>query len=166
MSTRTGHLDPGVLLDLLEARGLDPAALSPLVNKQAGLFAGSGDNADMRDLLALEGTSPRAADAIALFCYQARKFIGALTVVLGGLDTLVFTAGVGERTADVRRRIWDGLSYLGLHVDPAPNDAHAPIISSDESRVALQVMPTDENLIIAPHARRLIEEGVDHGHHV
>jgi acetate kinase len=166
MSTRTGDLDPGVLLYLLESRGVDAASLSDLVNKRAGLLGVSGGSADMRDLLAREAADPRAADAVALFCYQARKFVGALTAVLDGLDTLVFTAGIGERAAVVRARICDGLQYLGLQLDAARNSAHSPVISSDASRVVVRVIPTDEDLIIARHTRKLIEEGADHGQHV
>jgi acetate kinase len=163
MSTRTGDLDPGVLLYLLESRGLDPAALNRFVNKEAGLLGVSGSSADMRDLLACEATDPRAADAVALFCYQARKFVGALVAALGGLDTLVFTAGIGERAAVIRARICDGLGYLDLQIDEARNTAHAPIISSDASRVVVRVIPTNEDLMIARHTRRLIaEEGGDH----
>jgi acetate kinase len=163
MSTRSGDLDPGVLLYLLEARGLGSADLSRLVNKQAGLLGVSGSTADMKDLLAREAVDPRAADAVALFCYQARKFLGALVAALGGLDTLVFTAGIGEHAAVIRARICDGLEYLGLRLEPARNAAHAPIISSDASRVVVRVIPTDEDLMIVRHTYRLIaEEGAGH----
>jgi acetate kinase len=156
MSTRTGDLDPGVLLHLLESRALDPAALNRLVNKQAGLLGVSGSSDDMQDLLAREATDPRAAEAVTLFCYQARKFIGALTAALGGLGTLVFTAGIGQHAAVIRARICDGLEYLGLHLDAARNAVHAPVISSDASRVVVRVIPTDEDLMIARHTHRLI----------
>ena len=163
MSTRTGDLDPGVLLYLLESRGLDAAALSRLVNKQAGLLGVSGTSADMRDLLEREEADPRAAEAVALFCYQARKFVGALVAALGGLDTLVFTAGIGQHSAAIRARICAGLEYLGVQVDAACNAAHAPIISSDASRVVVRVMPTDEDLMIARHTYRVVaEEGAVH----
>jgi acetate kinase len=165
MSTRTGDLDPGVMLFLLESRGLTPAALSHLVNKEAGLLGVSASTADMQDLLAREETDARAADAVALFCYQARKHLGGLVAALGGLDTLVFTAGIGQHSAVIRARICDGLGYLGLEVDPDRNAAHAPIISSDASRVVVRVIPTDEDLMIARHTRRLVlEEGADRDH--
>jgi acetate kinase len=167
MSTRTGDLDPGVLLYLLESQGLSPVALSRLVNKEAGLLGVSGTTADMEDLLAREATDPRAADAVALFCYQARKLLGGLVAVLGGLDTLVFTAGIGEHSAGIRARICDGLGYLGLEVDTARNFLHAPLISGNASRVMVRVIPTDEDLMIARHTYRLIlEEGADHGNNV
>jgi acetate kinase len=159
MGTRTGDLDPGVLLYLLESRGLDAAALSRLVNKQAGLLGVSGSSADMQDLLEREEVDPRAAEAVALFCYQARKFLGALVAALGGLETLVFTAGIGQHSAVIRARICAGLEYLGLRVDQTRNAAHAPIISSDASRVVVRVMPTDEDLMIARHTFRLVAEG-------
>lgn len=161
MSTRTGDLDPGVLLYLLQTRGLDLESLSRLVNEQAGLLAVSGSSADMEELLAREAADPRAAEAIALFCYQARKFIGALVAVLGGLDTLVFTAGIGQHAAVIRSRICDGLQHLGVQVDAARNAAHAPIISNDVSRVVVRVIPTDEDLIIARHTHRLIDQELE-----
>ncbi|MFL5759651.1 MAG: acetate/propionate family kinase [Thermomicrobiales bacterium] len=159
MSTRSGDLDPGVLLYLLESRGLDATALNRFVNKEAGLLGVSGSSADMRDLLAREAEDPRAAEAVALFCYQARKFIGALVAALGGLDTLVFTAGIGERAAPIRARICAGLEYLDLQIDEARNATPAPIISSEGSRVVVRVIPTDEDLMIARHTHRLIAEG-------
>jgi acetate kinase len=156
MSTRSGDLDPGVLLFLLESRELDTADLSRLINKEAGLLGVSGSSADMEDLLAREATDPRAADAVALFCYQARKFIGALSAALSGLDTLVFTAGIGQHSPAIRARICDGLGYLGLQLDAARNAMHAPVISCDASRVVVRVIPTDEDLMIARHTHRLI----------
>ena len=156
MSTRTGDLDPGVLLYLLESRGIDVADLSRLVSKQAGLLGVSGTSADMRDLLAREAEDPRAAEAVALFCYQARKFLGGLVAVLGGLDTLVFTAGIGEHAAAVRARICENLGYLGLEVDARLNDEHAAVISTDASQVVVRVIATNEDLVIAQETQRLI----------
>jgi acetate kinase len=167
MSTRTGDLDPGVLLFLLESRGMSPADLSRLVNKEAGLLGVSGTTADMQDLLTREATDPCAADAVGLFCYQARKLLGGLVAALGGLDTLVFTAGIGEHSPVIRARICDGLRYLGVEVDTARNAVHAPLISSDASRVVVRVIPTNEDLMIARHTHRLIlEEEANHGDHV
>jgi acetate kinase len=157
MGTRSGDLDPGVLVHLLEARGTSPAALNRLVNHEAGLLGVSGLSADMRDLLGKEANDdPRAVDAIALFCYLARKSVGALTAVLGGLDTLIFTAGIGEHAAPVRERICHDLKFLGLELDAERNDRHAPIISRDGSRVVVRVMQTDEDLMIARHVRHLL----------
>src|SRR5439155_6540053 len=125
---------------LLEELGLTPAALNELVNKRSGLLGLSTTSADMRDLLDREATDPRAAEAVEIFCYQARKFIGALAAVLGGLDTLVFTGGIGENAAAVRERIAAGLGFLGVRLDPARNAGHAPVISVDGSAVAVRVI--------------------------
>jgi acetate kinase len=163
MGTRTGDLDPGVLLYLLQHEHLSPADLSRLINREAGLLGVSGSSADMRDLLARAASDPRAAEAIDLFCYQARKHIAALAAALGGLDTLVFTAGIGERAAPVRQRICADLGFLGIHLDDARNNAHAALISPDDSPVTVRVMPTDEDLMIARHTRQFIaQEGTSH----
>ncbi len=159
MGTRPGDLDPGVLIYLLAVRGLSPEALSELVNRQSGLLGVSGISAAMRDLLERESSEPQAAEAIDLFCYQARKFLGALAAVLGGLDLLVFTGGIGERAASIRQRICDGLEFLGVELDPARNAAHAPIISRDGSRATVRVIQTDEDLMIARHTSRVVSKG-------
>jgi acetate kinase len=159
MGTRPGDLDPGVLVHLFEAQGTSPAALNRLVNHEAGLLGVSGLSGDMRDLLGTEASDPRAADAVALFCYLARKSVGALVAVLGGLDTLIFTAGIGEHAAPIRERICQGLEFLGLELDAGRNDRHAPIISRDGSRVVVRVMKTDEDLMIARHVRHLLSPG-------
>jgi acetate kinase len=132
--------------------------VSNLVNKQAGLLGVSGTSADMRDLLEREADDGRAAEAVALFCYQAKKFLGALAAALGGLDALVFTGGIGEHAAPVRERVCEGLGFLGIRLDRERNAAHAPVISSDEASVTVRVVPTDEELMVARHTRRLIEQ--------
>jgi acetate kinase len=147
-----------VLLNLLQD-GTSPDALARLVHHEAGLLGVSGASGDMRDLLDQESTDPRAADAVALFCYVARKFLGGLVAVLGGLDTLVFTAGIGEHAAPVRERICAGLECFGVELDPERNAQHAPIISRDGSRAVVRVMTTDEDLMIARHVRRLLSVG-------
>jgi acetate kinase len=164
MGTRTGDLDPGVLLYLLESKGISASAVNTLVNRQSGLLGVSGISADMHDLLEKEPTNPRAAEAVALFCYQAKKFLGALAAALGGLETLVFTAGIGEHAAPVRERICSGLEFLGIHLDPDRNANHAPIISREGSPVTVRVMHTDEDLMIARHTIRLVRQG--EGRHV
>jgi acetate kinase len=156
MSNRTGDLDPGVLLYLLEERGQSPADLRVLVNARSGLLGVSGTSPDMRDLLAREESDARAAEAIELFCYTARKYVGALAAVLGGLDTLIFTAGIGEHAAPVRLRICDQLGFLGVRLDAASNERSDAIISADGSAVTVRVMPTDEDLMIARHTRDLL----------
>ena len=165
MGTRSGDLDPGVPLYLLQARGLDAAGLSTLVNRQAGLLGVSGLSADMRDLLDKETDDPRAAEAVELFCYQARKFLGALAAVLGGLDTLVFTGGIGEHAAPVRARICAGLDFLGIDLDPQRNAEHAPVVSRDGARVTVRVMKTDEDLMIARHTQHVLAQKGAHGAH-
>ena len=112
----------------------------------------------MRDLLDREAYDGRAAEAVALFCYQAKKFLGALAAALGGLDALVFTGGIGEHAAPVRERVCEGLGFLGVRLDPDRNGAHAPLISSDDATVTVRVVPTDEDLVVARHTRRLIEQ--------
>lgn len=164
MGTRSGDLDPGVLVYLLESRGMRPDALSKLVNQEAGLLGVSGISADMQDLLSKERSDPAAAEAVDLFCYQARKFLGTLVAVLGGLDTLVFTGGIGEHAAVVRERICTGFAYLGLALDRHRNAAHAPIISREDSRAVVRVMKTDEDVMIARHTARILSElGGNHG---
>jgi acetate kinase len=159
MGTRPGDLDPGVLLYLLQGRGMSPSELSTLVNKQAGLLGVSGISADMRDLLGKEADDGRAREAVELFCYQAKKSLGALIAVLGGLDTLIFTGGIGEHAAPVRERICAGLAFLGLQIDPVRNADHAPIISSDRAAVTVRVLATDEDVMIAEHTHDLLSHG-------
>ena len=153
MGTRSGDLDPGVLV-YLSRQGLDAEAIGDAVNRSGGMAGISGAGGDMRDLLG--SAEPRAAEAVDVFCYQARKFLGALAAVLDGLDVLVFTGGIGEHAAPVRRRICDGLGYLGIELDAKRNEAHAPVVSTPASRVAVRVVPTDEDLMIARHTRNLI----------
>ena len=158
MGTRSGDLDPSVPLFLLEERGLTVTEVSDLVNKQAGLLGVSGTSADMRDLLDREASDPRAAEAVALFCYGAKKFLGALAAALGGLDALVFTGGIGEHAGPVRERVCEGLEFLGIRLDRGRNAAHAPVISGDAAEVTVRVVPTDEDLMVARQTRRLIEQ--------
>ena len=160
MGTRTGDLDPGVLLYLAIERKMTPQALGEMVTRQSGLIGVSQISADMRDLLEKESSDARAAEAVALFCYQARKHLGALVAVLGGLDTLVFTGGIGEHAAPIRERICEGFKFLGIELDPERNAAHAEVISrsggSPNGRsVAVRVIETDEDLMIARHTRTL-----------
>jgi len=151
MSTRVGDLDPGVPVYLAREHGMTPDALETLVGEQSGMLGISGATGDMRELLAREPTDLWAAEAIETYCYAARKALGALVAALGGLDALVFTGGVGEQAAPVRQRIADGLGYLGLALAPDRNASNAPIISADESRVSVRVIPTDEEAMIAQY---------------
>jgi acetate kinase len=158
MGTRSGDLDPSVPPYLLEDRGLISTEVSDLLNKWAGLLGLSGTSAEMRDLLDREPEDVRAAEAVALFCYQAKKFLGALAAALGGLDALVFTGGIGEHSATVRERVCKGLEFLGIRLDTDRNGAHARVVSSDAPTVTIRVVPTDEDLMVARHTRRLIEQ--------
>jgi acetate kinase len=162
MGTRSGDLDPGVMLYLLQVERLSPSEVSELVNKRAGLLGVSGTSSDMRDLLDREADDPRAAEAVDLFCYQARKHLGALVAALGGLDTLVFTGGIGAAAAPIRWRICTGLEYLGIQLDERRNKAHAPVISRAGSSMTVRVMQTNEELMIARHVQHLIaRKGAD-----
>jgi acetate kinase len=149
MSSRAGDLDPGLVAFLEQADGLSPEAFRHLVTFESGLLGVSETSTDMRDLLAAEAHDPRAADAVALFCYSAKKWIGALAAALGGLDTLVFAGGIGENAAPVRARICQGLEFLGISLDEAANQANAPLISNAGGRVAVRVIRTDEEVQIA-----------------
>jgi acetate kinase len=160
MGTRSGDLDPGLVAYLARSEGIDAAGFDRLVNAESGLLGLSGGSADMRDLLAREASDANAADAIAVFCHQALKHAGALVAVLGGLDTLVFAGGIGEHAAPIRARLCAGLAYLGVALDPARNDVHAPLISSDASAVAVRVIPTDEELQIARETAALCQKNV------
>jgi acetate kinase len=159
MGTRSGDLDPGVLVHLLRSRGSGPGELGNLVNRESGLLGVSGTSADMRDLLEHEQDDPRAAEAVDLFCYQTKKSLGALVAALGGLDTLVFTGGIGENAAPVRWRTCEDLAFLGIRLDPDRNAAHASVISREDAAVTVRVVRTDENLMIARHTHRITTQG-------
>jgi acetate kinase len=156
MGTRCGDLDPGILLYLMDEKGYDARQLEKLLNRRSGLIGVSGISSDMKTLLDKHTTEPHAAQAIALFCYTARKHIGALAAVLGGLDALVFTGGIGEKAAPVRWMICHGLDYLGIRLDPGKNDTHAQMISTNDSPCTVRVMATNEDLMIARHTRALL----------
>lgn len=160
MSTRSGDLDPGVVLYCFQQKGMDAAAVSDLLDYHSGLLGVSGTSSDMKELLERRRHDSRAAQAVDLFCYQARKFIGALSAVLGGVDTLVFTGGIGERAAAVRWKICKELAFLGIELDPARNETHAPIISCDGAACTIRVIHTNEELMIARHTADLLRKGV------
>lgn len=157
MSTRSGDLDPGVIVYLLRDKGMDAPALNELVNKKSGLIGLSGISSDVKELLDRERENPRAAAAIELFCYQAKKFLGALAAALGGLDTLVFTGGIGENAPAVRARICNNTEFLGIHLDGERNQVNASIVSSAGSPVTVRVMKTNEELMIARHTYNLVQ---------
>ena len=147
MSTRSGDLDPGVLCFLGRSEGRSADSLQKMVNHESGLLGMSETSSDVRDLLSREHEDVRAAEAIGVFCYQAKKWIAAFAGALGGLDTLVFAGGIGENSVPVRTRICEGLQFLGVDLDEVRNREHAPVISA--ARVAVRVIQTDEESVIA-----------------
>jgi len=149
MGTRSGDLDPGLMSYLALTEPMNAAQFQAMVNHESGLIGVSETSADVRDLLDREGGDQRAREALALFCYQAKKWIGAFAAVLGGVDTLVFAGGIGENAAPVRRRICDGLQFLGIEIDEALNQMNAPRISTASGAVAVRVIHTDEESVIA-----------------
>jgi acetate kinase len=159
MSTRSGDLDPGLIGYLARSENMTVKQFGQMVNFKSGLLGISETSSDMRDLLDHEAEDVRAADAIALFCYQVKKTIGAFAAALGGLDTLVFAGGIGEHAPPVRSRICDGLGFLGVKVDETQNTANAAVISASTSRVAVRVMHTDEELMIARSVLRTLRIG-------
>lgn len=159
MSTRSGDLDPGLFWYLARTEGLDPRQFNKMVNSESGLLGISETSSDMRDLLGSEAHDVRAAEAVALFCYHVKKWIGAFAAALGGLETLVFAGGIGENAPAVRERICDGLGFLGIELEQNRNAANEWVISAPTSRVAVYVIRTDEELMIAKTVRRVLGLG-------
>lgn len=157
MGTRCGAIDPGVLIYLMRQKGMDADAIEKLLYNKSGLLGVSGVSNDMRDLL--ESAEPAAAEAVELFCYRVARETGALASALGGIDAFVFTAGIGERSAPVRARVAAKLAWLGVEIDPAANEAGATKISAPGSRLPVYVIPTNEELMIALHTRRVMAAG-------
>jgi acetate kinase len=149
MSTRSGDLDPGLAPYLARTEQMTSKQFYEMVNHKSGLLGVSDTSSDMRDLLDHEAQDIRAAEAVALFCYQAKKWMGAFAAALGGLDTLVFAGGIGENAPAVRERICDGLGFLGIELNESRNAQTAAVISTDASRATVRVIRTDEELMIA-----------------
>jgi acetate kinase len=157
MSTRPGDLDPGVAVYLLREKGYDADRLEQLNDRESGLIALSGGTSDMEALVEQRDRGDsRAALAVEMFCYQARKHVGALAAVLSGLDALVFTGGIGEKASVVRAEVCRGLEHLGVELDEQRNDAHAEVISAPGSECVVRVVRTDEDLVIARHTAALV----------
>lgn len=156
MGTRPGDLDPGVAWYMMKSEHLTPKQFNTLINHESGLLGVSETSPDMRDLLGSQTTDIRAAEAVELFCYQAKKWIGAFAAALGGLDTLVFSGGMGENAPEIRSRICDGLGFLGIEIDEKQNELNAPFISTDKGKAAVYVIHTDEEWIIAKTVRQMI----------
>ena len=153
MSTRSGDLDPGVMLYLLRSRGFSVSELDDAINREGGLLGISEFSSDVRDLLAARSTDSRAEDAMEVFCYQARKFIGAYSAALGGIEALVFTGGIGEHSPEVRARICEKLNFLGIRIDPVLNRVNAALISGNQGGVPVRIVKTKEEVMVARHVR-------------
>lgn len=149
MTTRTGDLDPGVAWYFMQIEKLTPQQFNHLINHESGLLGVSETSADIRELIKREATDSRAADAVELFCYQTKKWIGSFAAALGGLDTLVFSGGIGEHEAAIRKRICFGLQFLGIELDETRNNKNENIISTDESKIPVYVIKTNEEIMIA-----------------
>jgi acetate kinase len=154
MGTRPGSLDPGIVLYMVQTLGLSPKEIETTLYKKSGLLGISGTSNDMRELLGSD--APAARLAVDYFVYRAAKEIGAFAAVLGGVDGLVFTAGIGERSAEIRARICAASAWLGIELDTTANARHGPRISTAKSRVSAWVIPTNEELMIARHTGRLL----------
>jgi acetate kinase len=156
MGTRSGDLDPGLIFFLLRKKGMTGDVLENMIDKRSGLEALSGNGHDVQLLLERETSDSNAAEALDIFTYQAKKFIGALAAALGGLDMLVFTGGIGENSPVIRRRITDGLQFLGINLDEKNNKEQKEIISTADSPVTICAIKTNEEKMIVSHTRELI----------
>jgi acetate kinase len=158
MGTRTGDLDPGLLLYLMRMENFTPDRLDQLVNRESGLLGVSGSTSDMKTLVERSSEDLHAAQAVDMFCLHARRQIGALTATLGGLDTLVFTGGIGEKSPQVRAEICQELQFLGIALDPELNSHSEALISPPASPCTVRVLPTNEEIVLARHAADLFRE--------
>ena len=157
MGKRTGDLDPGIAWYMMQFEKLTPKQFNQLINHESGLLGISETSSDMRELLKIKNTDSRAADAIELFCYQTKKYIGSYAAVLGGLDTLIFSGGIGEHSPEVRSLICDGLQFLGIALDEIKNANNAAVISTDSSKVCVRVIKTNEQIMIATTACNVVK---------
>src|SRR6266540_3235838 len=159
MSTRSGDLDPGLVAFLGRSEQMTETQFDRMIHHESGLLGISEQSSDMRDLLAREAADVRAAEAVALFCYQAKKWIGAFAAALGGLDTLVFAGGIGENCQAIRARICEGLGFLGIELNKTRNAENAPVIAAQSDRVTVRIIRTNEELMIARSACRILGLG-------
>ena len=156
MGTRPGDLDPGVAWFMMKSEKLSPKQFNTLINHESGLLGVSETSSDMHDLLDHQKTDMRAAEAVELFCYQVKKWIGAFAAALGGLDTLVFSGGIGENAPEIRSRICEGLGFLGIEIDEKQNKTNARVISTEVGNTAVRVIHTDEEWMIAKTVSQMI----------
>ena len=161
MSTRTGDIDPGVAAYLLRSVKLNAEQFSHLINFESGLLGMSETSADMRELLAVRSTDSRADNAVALFCYEAQKWIGSYFVVLGGLDTIVFSGGIGQHSPEIRSQICDSLACLGVELDEIKNMNNEPVISTGASSVCVRVIKTNEELMIGKMVYQIMNDKIN-----
>src|SRR6266566_457350 len=159
MSTRSGDLDPGLVAFLGRSEQMTETQFDRMIHHESGLLGVSEISSDIRDLLAREAADIRAAEAVALFCYQAKKWVGAFAAALGGLDTLVFAGGIGENSPSIRARICEGLGFLGIELNETRNAANAPVISAQAGRVTVRIIRTDEELMIGKTVCRVLGLG-------
>jgi acetate kinase len=158
MGTRPGDLDPGVAWHMLRSENLTPEQFNDIINHKCGLLGVSETSSDMRDLIERQTSDVRAAEAVELFCYQTRKWIGSFAAALGGVETLVFSGGIGENAGEVRARVCSHLGFLGIELDQARNGVNAPVISTETSPATVRVIRTDEELMIARTVCRLLPD--------
>ena len=158
MSTRSGDLDPGLFWYFIKTEGMTPLEFNQMVNTQSGLLGISETSSDIKELLEFEKKDPRAEEAVAYFCFQVKKWIGSFAAVLGGIDTLVFSGGIGENAAVIRERICSHLEFLGIQLDPEFNRRNAPIISDQGSRARVRVIKTDEEVMIAKDVCKVLRK--------
>jgi acetate kinase len=156
MGTRPGDLDPGVAWYMMKSENLTPKQFNKIINHDSGLLGVSETSSDMRDLLAKEKTDSRAEEAVSLFCYQVKKWIGAFAATLNGLDTLVFAGGIGENSPVIRYRICDGLKFLGIEINKKQNSANSPVISKDGAQTTVRIINTNEELMIAKIVSKIL----------
>jgi len=158
MGTRSGDLDPGVAWYMMKSENLTPQQFNKIINHESGLLGVSETTSDMQDLLEKEKNDSRAAEAVSLFCYQVKKWIGAFSAVIGGLDTLVFSGGIGENSPVIRSRICEGLGFLGIQLDEKQNTKNATVISVDNGSAFVRIIKTNEQLMIA----RIVNDILNH----
>jgi acetate kinase len=156
MGSRPGDLDPGVSWYMMRSENLSPEQFNNIINHESGLLGVSETSSDMHDLLVNQNIDFRAAEAVELYCYQVRKWIGAFAAALGGLDTLVFSGGIGENATEVRKRVCEGLGFIGIEIDEKQNNSNAQVISKNISDTAVYVIHTDEEWMIAKTVSKMI----------
>ena len=164
MGTRPGDLDPGVAWYIMKSENLTPKQFNKLINHESGLLGISETSSDMQDLLAKENDDVRAAEAVELFCYQVKKWIGSFAAALGGLDTLVFAGGIGEKSPVIRSRICEGLGFLGIELEEKKNITNAPVISTKNGSTVVRVIHTDEEWMIAKTISQILNLNFEMGH--